>query len=113
MTAEFLRGYRPAVFQALPTRLTLSLARAAEGPAPQSAQVKLLIAALAVLVLLLGALIVVTALRRSLRMRREALERGTTVAERQSPWQAAGQRARPVTDDDDPDKTRPLHGDGP
>jgi len=89
-----------------------TLAQAAEGPVPQSAKVKLLIAALAVLVLLLGALIVVTALRRSLRMRREALEKRRAVVERQSPWQAAGQRAKPVTDDDDPDKTRPLHGDG-
>lgn len=88
------------------------LAEAAEGLVPQTAQVKLLIAGLAVLVLLLGALIIATALRRSLRMRREAHERRRTVVERQSPWQAAGQRAKPFTDDDDPDKTRPMRGDG-
>lgn len=78
---------------------------------PQGAQVRLLIAGLAVLVILLGALIVITAIRRSLRIRREIEEKQRRIQQRESPWQAAGKRAKPISDDDDPDKTRPMHED--
>jgi hypothetical protein len=87
------------------------LAQASNAPVPQSAQVRLLMAGLVVLILLLGGLIVLTTVRRSLRMRREAMEKQQRTAGRESPWQAAGKRAKPFSDDDDPDKTRPMHED--
>ncbi len=80
-------------------------------PMPQGAQVRLLIAGLAVLIVLLGTLIVITTIRRSLRIRRELADKQRRLESRESPWQAAGKRAKPISDDDDPDKTRPMHED--
>lgn len=96
----------PACFEALTV-----LAQASNTPVPQSAQVRLLMAGLVVMILLLGALIILTTIRRSLRTRRETLEKQQRTAGRESPWQAAGKRAKPISDDDDPDKTRPMHED--
>jgi hypothetical protein len=87
------------------------MAQTSNTPVPQSAQVRLLMAGLVVLILLLGGLIVLTTFRRSLRMRREAMEKQQRTAGRESPWQAAGKRVRPISDEDDPDKTRPMHED--
>ncbi|MBN8644004.1 MAG: hypothetical protein J0L61_02015 [Planctomycetes bacterium] len=83
--------------------MTPFLAQAASGVS----QVRLLLGVVVVLVLLLGLLIVVTLMRRSVRIRRELAERQRRGESRISPWQAAGQRARPIPDDD-PDKTRPM-----
>ncbi len=69
-----------------------------------------MLAALAVAVVLLGALIVLTTIRRAGRQRRE-LETKRRLIPPLSPWHAAGQRAKPL--DDDPDRTRPLPGTEP
>lgn len=83
--------------------MTNLLAQSASG----ITQVRLMLGVVVVIVMLLGLLIVVTTVRRSVRLRRESAERARRKAMPASPWQTAGQRARPLPDDD-PDKTRPM-----
>ncbi|MFM9956922.1 MAG: hypothetical protein ACKVZJ_02510 [Phycisphaerales bacterium] len=84
--------------------------RAPSGALPHGAQVKLMLAALGIAVVLLGALIVITTIRRAARARRD-IDSKRRVMPPISPWEAAGQRAKPL--DDDPDRTRPVPGTEP